>query len=658
MIRSINRIGALLSGKNEAIVIHRPTLIHVIGLAAIIILAAFVRFYNPFIIDWSSDHSDMALLAQDMATGKNFPLVGQPSSSKFPHSPFYIYPLAIPYLFTNNPVIVTAFITILNLINVVLIWFIAFRYFGPVAATAAALAFAVHPWGVGYGRSIWSGDHRSFLLLIGIILGLRGFLEGKRLAQLFCLPVMLIAVQIHYAAWPLIALYLWMAWSGRQKMTPVVTAISIVLGLLTILPFGIGIYQTLTDPVAPVTPQPLRRELTLREIIKPSGQMLWLATGLGTEQYVARPNADDLLQSVGWLRFLWLLQGAAAALGLWVVWQKHARIFAVLLSIWVLLPLIIFTFPIIAIMPHYFIPVIPALCLLFGIGFAWVVETIQGWRPRLAPTVWVLYSLIVVTQVQFIIFTYDYINTYFTPTQFSFATPVSYFLNASIPLRTERDLIFITSSDWLDHSRTGAHVWEPFVRDSVQCLRDIPVGSKLIVFPAQPFVAVFAPRINPDHILSTTYQQGRSWEVPLRIGEGSYQFYRLEQANTLVIPPMIALPLYHFENGVQLIGYQLNDSYLYLEWQLPDRSRGEYSYQIEYLDQAGRILDTQRLPFWAAKNWCANDRLITWSEVKLLPDYQTLRVTFIREGTNTMLTAYDPTGDRLEDGISISLPSK
>lgn len=637
-------------------VVHRSTLSDKIILLAILVLAAFVRFYNPFIIDWSSDHSDISLIAQDIVAGKGVSLVGLPSSSGLPHSPFFIYPLVIPYTFTDNPIIVTAFITTLNLLSVVLIWMIAFRYFGPIAAAVAALAFAVHPWGVGYGRSIWSGDHRTFILLIGIILGLRGFFEGRRLAQILCLPVMLIAIQIHYAAWPLMAIYVWMVWSGWHKTKPVILTLSILLGLLTILPFGVGIYQALTDAVAPVAVRPLRRELTLRELIKPSGQMLWLATGLGTEQYVARQNSDDLVRSVGWLRFLWLLQGATVALGLGILWRQHARLFAVLFSIWVLLPLLIFTIPILGVAPHYFIPVIPALCLLFGIGFAWLVETLKRWRPALSLAVWAVYALIVITQVRFTIFTYDYINTHFTPTQFGFGTPVSYFLNARENLRANQDLVFITSNEWLDRSRTGSHVWAPFLRDSALCLRDIPSGSNMAVFPAKPFVAVFAPRAPFDHTLTQMYQVGTPWVVPLRPGEGSYSFYQLERPRPVTGRSITTIPPYHFENGVQITGYQLTDRHLHLAWQLPGRGKGEYSYQIEYLDETGRVLGFQRAPFWAATNWCADDQLITWAEISLPKGGQTLRVGLIREGATSPLRVSDASGHPSEDGALIVLP--
>lgn len=451
------------------------------------------------------------------------------------------------------------------------------------------------------------------------------------------------------------AIYAWMVWFGWQKTKPVTLLLSALLGLLAILPFGVGIYQTLTDPAAPVAVQALRRELSLYELIKPSGQMLWLATGLGTERYVARESADDLVRSVGLLRFLWLLQGATAVLGLWILWRQHIRFFAVLFSIWVLLPLLVFTIPILAVVPHYFIPVIPALCLLFGIGFAWLVETLRRFRPALPLAVWAVYALIVITQVRFTIFTYDYINTYFTPTQFGFGTPVSYFLNASKNLRDDRDLVFITSNDWLDRSRTGSHVWAPFLRDSALCLRDIPVGSNMAVFPAKPFVAVFAPRAPFDQTLTQVYEVGTPWVVPLRPGEGSYSFYWLEQPGSLNGLTLTTIAPYRFENDVQLTGYQLNDRHLYLAWKLPDRGKGEYSYQIEYLDATGRVLDTQRMPFWAANNWCADDQLITWGEISLPQGAQTLRVELIREGAKIPLRVRDASGHPAEDGALIIL---
>lgn len=599
-------------------------------LLLILIVGGLLRFANADLIDWSKDHSDMAMIAQDIVAGKGIPLVGQPSSAVIPHSPFYIYVLVLPYLLSNDPVVACMFIAFLNLIGVGLLWFIVHRYLSPRAAIIAGLAYAVHPWVVGYSRSFWGGDHRAPLFLLALLIGLLGFYEGKRWAQILCLPLMFIALQIHYAAWVLFPVYLWLVWSGRKYTNWRTLGISAVLGVLVMLPFTIGTIQTLTDDTRLVTNfQGQRRELSLRNLIKPYGQLAWLMTGLGTEQYTARERAAEFTATVPYLpTFLWVLQGVATVVGVAVLWLRFSRTLSVAILLWAFMPPLFFTLPLLDVVPHYLIPSIAAYCLLAGIGVDWIVGLVGRRSAVLQYAVWAVFGLIFISQGLYFRSLLFYVDANYTPSQFGFGTPIRYILEARDALENEDDIVVIGTGDWNDISKSGSWVWAPFLRDtSVKCLRDITLLDKAVVFPSGPFGVLYAPRMPQDPLLDALYETDSPTTIALRPGgEGEYRIGHLESATEWSGLPLTAVGPVTYENGVSLTGYTLLDDQLTLEWALPAATKLDYQYVITFYSAEGNALGSQKTSFWPSKNWCEGDRLVNWTDVTLPQGTQSIQV--------------------------------
>ncbi|NWG16303.1 MAG: hypothetical protein HXY41_06675 [Chloroflexi bacterium] len=623
-------------------------------LAFILIVGAVPRFAYPEAIDWSKDHSDMAMMAQDIVDGKGIPLVGQPSSAVIPHSPFYIYILVPPYALTDDPVIVTMFITALDLVAIGLLWFLAFRYFGPAAALAAGLAYAANPWAIGFSRTIWSGDHRVPLLLLAVLLGFYGFLEGKRWAQILCLPILLIALQVHFAAWALLPVYLWLVWAGRARTTRRTLLISVILGILVILPFTIGTIQTLTSDTRLVTDfQGQDRELSIRNLAKPWGQVVWLATGLGSEQYAARETAAELMAEINLPVFLWVLLGAAVAAGLIGIWKYAPPPVGIFVLLWAFLPPLVFTIPIVDVYPHYFIPSIPVYSLLAGIGIRRMIEALNARLPAARAVVGALFAIIFLTQILFNNALTVYADTHFTAGQFGSGTPMHYMKNVAAELQQHEDIVVIASDDWLDFSRTGSWMWAPFLRDTAACLRDIRPGQNVAVFPDGPFAATFAPRVPAAPVLDALYRAGTPTDIPLRPGEGIYSIYNFAQAPAWNGPELTPVTPARFENGVTLTGYHLSSEQITLEWNLPEKSKTNYQYWIEALDADGQSLGRLEADFWPGINWCAGDRLLTWADAGISADLDTLRIGLQAAGADTPLNILDQSGQTAGSSVDI-----
>ncbi|NOG50325.1 MAG: hypothetical protein HND48_13530 [Chloroflexi bacterium] len=178
-----------------------------IALAAVIALALIARLVDIQNVEFFHDEAMVAMMAQEMADGLTFPLQGILSSVGIPNPPTSIYVMAVPYVFTNNPVVVTAFIALLNAAGVGVLWAIARRWIGYVPALAAGIWLAVTPWAVLYSRKIWAQDYMLPFLLVALAAALWGWKGGRRWGQLAMLPVMLFGMQIHFAGWALVPLF-------------------------------------------------------------------------------------------------------------------------------------------------------------------------------------------------------------------------------------------------------------------------------------------------------------------------------------------------------------------------------------------------------------------------------------------------------------------
>lgn len=610
--------------------IHQIARLDVGALLIILLIGGFLRFVHLEVIDWSNDHSDIALLAQNLAYGEGLPLLGQPSSAVVPFSPFFVYPSILPFSVTDNPILASAVSAFLNLIGIVVIWLIGLRYFGRTAAIVAGFAYAVNPWVLGYSRSIWSGDHRAVFVSLGVLLGLLGFYEGKRWAQVLCLPVLLIGIQVHYAAYTLLPLYLLLFWIGRKKTNWKVMSLSFALAMMVLLPYIVGIFlmfanQTL--PISNIRPQP--REFSLREIIKPYGHMFWLATGTGTELYSARENAAELRGQALVPTALWVVEGAAVFLGLIGLWRFYPRKIAGVLSLWALLTLFAFTLPLIGVYPHYFIPVIPALSLLTGIGVAWMVKAANRFSTMLGVGVGGVYGVVFLSQAMFWLASLTYLDTHFTPSQFGFGTPIHYLMDVRSELQQQRNIVFVTSSDWVDFSRTGSRLFAPFLRNTADCLRDIKVGSRYAVIPEGSFATVFAPRAPSDEILDDLYRSENSTTVPLRSGEGVYVINRINDTLDWRASSITPIQPITFSNNVQLTGYSLDTGRLVLRWALPPQIVQDAStYSVQFFDAEDRLLSEGEAEFWPGRNWCEGDQLFTWMDIDGSEQPSMLQITF------------------------------
>ncbi|MGQ9888181.1 MAG: hypothetical protein ACUVSX_06765 [Aggregatilineales bacterium] len=589
-------------------------------MALVLLVAALMRLSEPGVVEFLHDEAMLSLRAQDWLAGGDFPLTGILSSVGVPNPPISVYVMALPYLLSSNPQFATLFIATLNVAGAGLLWWIAHRYAGCVMGLAAGLAYAFNPWAILYSRKIWAQDFHTPFLLLGVVLALYGFGENKRWAQIVSLPVLLLAVQIHFAAWALLPLYLVCLWIGRKALSGQALFFSFVLATITLAPFLLGLLSTLRyDPnrIANALARSGEAPALTSDALVFNAR---LATGLALETWVAPQQPADLLASAPPPAGLWWLIGAAVVAGLAGVWRPPYRQLAPLLAAWVGLPLAVFSVAWTRVYPHYFVASIPALCLLAGVGLAWLVSAVPR-KLYLRTALLAGFGALLLSQGLWWRSLLRYLDTTATPQ--GFGPPMHYLLDVRAALAQHDDVLVLSDGFEILYDQEPA-IWSVMLRDSARCVRALAEDGAA-VFPVGAFAVLVAPNA-PDGPLGDLYRADEEAVFPLRPGEGSYRVRVFRAAPQWHGPALTATGPVRFAGGIQLTGYSLQADRMIFEWQLPGPIKADYHYFGHFLDANGEKIGQRDNSLWPGRFWCAGDRLLTWADISLPPETATLRV--------------------------------
>ena len=604
----------------------------------ILFIATLLRFSHPTVVEFFHDDAMLSSLVQELVVGEKFPLVGILSSVGIPNPPTGVYLLAIPFAFSSDPMVAILFIMGWNVLGVVILWWIAHRYFGQTIGLIAGLVYAVNPWAIIFSRKIWAQEIHTPLILLAIALGLYGFWEqskanqtfSHRIAQILCLPILVFALQIHFAAWALFPIFLILLLVGRKQISFIALGTSIVLTVLVLTPYAIGLKQTLDQDPRRITDAVNRSDANdgLRFSSDSLQSMAYLATGLGVETWVAPQQQADLLRHVPPLVPFWFLIGSSVFVGIFYLFQQKRFSFLSLLLVWAFLPAVTLIPVWTPIHTHYFVPSIPALALLIGIGIGGL-ATWLPYKPYSRIVVLSLLSVLLLTQA----FWWQRLLDYLQTTEIAypgFTTPIAYLDDVQTELAQYEDVVVVSYGMWwlLHHESI---VWDVMLHDSVDCVRTVQ-DEGYAVFPNHPFAVVVAPDADDNPVLNI-YDKPNPENFSTR-GDDMYSVRVFEEASHWTATPIQTIDPIMFESGVQLNGYHLEENRMVLRWSLPARNKDlNYQYSGQFLDADGQALGQRDVTFWQGRHWCEGDTLITWTDIQLPEDTATLRVSLYELGT-------------------------
>jgi len=191
-----------------------------LGVAAILILAAWLRLGWPGAYSFGYDEARLSLMSLEMARQGQAARLGMTSSTGIPNLPGAVWLLALPFRLTSDPLGVTLGVGALGLLAVVGAWWLARRAWGAWAGLGAALAFATAPYAVLYSRAIWAQDLLPPLAVLWAVAAVLGIGGGKGWALALHVLIAGFAFQVHYAgitllpatAWLVLRFRLWRRW--------------------------------------------------------------------------------------------------------------------------------------------------------------------------------------------------------------------------------------------------------------------------------------------------------------------------------------------------------------------------------------------------------------------------------------------------------------
>lgn len=588
-----------------------------LSLLLILALAAALRFGRGDVVEYFHDDAMLATLALELADGLRFPLTGILSSTGIPNSPVSVYSLAIPFTLSSDPAFVIHSVMLWNVIGVAILWLIARRYCGSRIALITGLLYAVNPWAVLFSRKIWAQELHTPIILFGLLLLLYGYWEShegwrrKRcvyLAQALSMPILLIGFQFHFASLPLLLLIPIVLWLGRERVIVGAFFAGIALSLIVILPYGIGLTQTLAMDPARIS-DAFDRSMERAAVFSPASlnAIARLATGSGLEHWLAPDQARELALEYSPLQHFNLALLALLFIGIAAVY-RHSRALALLLLIWALLPGLLLTFEWTPVYVHYFIPSIPALALICGYGGDWMLR-LSAQRRQLQIAVWLGFALLLALLARSWIVSMNYVAEKHVEYP-GFTTPMSKLSPLRERLSAFDDVVIVAGGmSWNLHHEVA--VWDTLLWDAATCVRTI-IPEGFAVFPARPFAAVIAPSA-PSGSFTELYRNESPAFFETREGDADYTLYQWVNAPSWSGAAISSIEPELFENGVHLIGYALTDEHVILEWQLPAQQIGaDYQFSAQLFDADGERLSQLDATFWHGRHWCDGDRLLTW----------------------------------------------
>jgi hypothetical protein len=638
-----------------------------LALVVILFIAAFMRFGRPGIVEYFHDDGMLATLAQEMADGRAFHLTGIISSTGIPNPPTSVYALLPFFWISRDPVFAIYGIMALNVIGVGLLWAIAHRYFGRVAAIMAGITYAVNPWAVLYSRKLWAQDYHTPFFLFGLLLALYGFMEGEGppalrsrrfWAQVLSLPILLFAMQIHFAAWALFPLYLMLLWMGRKHIAWKSLGLSVVLSVIVVTPYSIGLAQTLQQDPTRISDAIGRTQEQKEQQVPPLSYPLAFVNNYNIAKVVlpdtVAPAPIDFGVAYSFSIRIGLV--TVSAIAVYALFKKRHNLLIWLLW-WTFGPALLLTSNLTTFYPHYLIASIPACFLLISYGYA----VFFGWLRKSPNNHFIL--VMAWLQLSFSLLYYminwqttlTYLDTHHIPYP-GFTTPLHYLTDIRDTLKDETDVVVLSDGmAWdLNHE---VSVWDTLLYDKT-CVRTLR-GDGYAVLPDHPFAVLVASNAQAGRVMDF-YSVGTPEIFPERPGGGDYKIYRWSDAPTWSYADIESIPPAKFANGVELIGYDAGEPMVTLAWHLPQGQRGEnVQYTVQFFDAEGNRVGQGDKVFWQSQHWCAGDTLLTWVDVPHETTATIMRVGFyklLRNGGYSPVAALDANGQPMGDMAEFALP--
>ncbi len=578
------------------------------SLTFVLALAALLRMGWPGLTEFKLDEAHLYSLALDMAEFKAFYLRGIGSSVGIPNSPISVYLFALPLLFWKSPLAATLWVGLLNTASVALAYGMARRYWNARAALIAALLYAVSPWAVIYSRKIWAQDLLPLFVTGWAFSGALALGEARRQWLIAHLVLLALIIQIHFSGVMLLPVTLVWLVLFRQRVDWRWAAGGLAGAAVTVIPFGVyAIQQGGAGEQGSLLAKPIQfsfEAIHLAALVMQGTEIHSLAGPQAFRAFLATlPNFNPVLWSGGLL--------VAGGLG-YAIWNARYRMdtkpstpfnpkpeTSFILTLWLVLPILLFIPHLTPVYPHYFIILFPAPYLLAGVGLDAVMTR---WPSRL---IWLWPLTLAVAQVWSVVALLNFIGTQNTPD--GFGTPLGRLLQiAEAAKQAGADDVLVVSEGADPNTNTVPAVMAAL-------LRDVPPrfvnARSTAVFPAPVAVVVLWPGSGPGVDAYHRWDAANVMAtVSLRAGEGEVQLLRGSGTPPVAPYPRAASAL--LNNGAELLGSGGEAARWQLWWRASGPVTERYQVFAHLLDANGARVAQVDLATYA--DWRAGDVVVNF----------------------------------------------
>lgn len=347
----------------------RPYWLELAGLVLVLLIGAALRFGWPGVTSFAFDEARLSLIALQMARGGQFASLGMPSSVGVPNLPAAAWIYALPYALTPDPLVASMFSSVLSLLGVVGIWWLARNAWGPWAALIAALFLAATPFSALYARSVWAQNLLAPLAVAWGISAYLGVIRQSRAAVALHVFLAGFIWQVHFAGVALIlgTFYFFLRWRWWRQWRAVL--IGGALALLALAPFVLH--------VACCAPQVAEQfgsalggtaQISLTSIAETVRMALgwdWGYLAAGRWPLPIAPEVTALLAGIllitGLMALVMIVRTPAEA-------ERKARTLVEISLVWLVVSPLFFLRHSTPVFIHYQLAALPAVALIVGAG--------------------------------------------------------------------------------------------------------------------------------------------------------------------------------------------------------------------------------------------------------------------------------------------------
>jgi 4-amino-4-deoxy-L-arabinose transferase-like glycosyltransferase len=342
---------------------------------AILVIAGLLRFYSINLAEFKGDEAATSFIVRAFVQNGAVPLVGPPLTTGGNAGPIYYFILAVPFLFSTNPVVASSYVALLNMIGFLVTFKFAREFFNTRVALVATALAAVSPFAFLFSRKIWNPDV-IFPFTAILLYCLYSFALKKKPKYLVpLLASYAVVLQIHPITFFLAPVLLIFLARFYRLISVKYLLLGIALSLLLFSPF---IYGELTSNFHEAGSfVSTFSDFHFNTFNLAAIQLIYSVTSGSGFDYVLGSSASSFYASILNLNNYFVLESLLLYLGYVLVTALASRhpfgegLKYSILFVWVTIPMLtlLFFYPTDGLWPHYFVMFYPATFLILAVLF-------------------------------------------------------------------------------------------------------------------------------------------------------------------------------------------------------------------------------------------------------------------------------------------------